>query len=1566
MKIYLDADNLSANHDRQRLKLAEVHYLLDRHENVQKRRFLRKLTDFLVFPEGYLTTLPAPVVSSLIVKFLNFLEIKREIIALRTLPMTNDKHHLMMLSLPNVPYLVETLLTLQQNYIDGFTLLAHPVLAIKRKGREIIYLGNEAEGENSELFILIRLENTDVNAVQIIQAQCQLLLSEAYQAFQSFPLIKEQFEKLKFVNNLLEYQAFINWLQCDGFIPLVYQQIPEDSQPEINKTSLAYTGLDLLRCQAVFTTDAKDKFNLETGRLLSRDTDVIVQTLPVNSPVISCEPLAYIGFRESISNTSWIEHVFIGLFNKIELNCPSCNVSVLQKKIEDTLIKTKLLRGSHDYIRLQEIFGLIPKLELFFLAETQLYLLAQSLCRYLYQPDTIKLLFLASPSPFRVSLLIVMPQHFFEEKSEALQNILCEELSSTVETARIVNFGGNYRALYLSVIPNTNELHIDISALEKLLNRKSRPWEIQFRLLLERIFGKSAGGRLWCKYHGSFSTEYRTMFPPRCAIKDIVQIEKLSAVTAQRINLIAPFQHLENFRLHFYSAQEHFLDEYIPVLENLDLRLIDQVQFSVNAEGRQIFIKSFAVTSAAVQCQPLYQLKPLILDIIQAILDQQVDNDALNRLVVMIGMSWKEIDVLRAYRNYYLQLNFHSTISSVHRALVNNPKLAKSLYDYFEVRFRPSQEWDDPIQREEQGLSPVRLRLLQGMETVADMNDDKILRTLFNLIDATVRSNFHVRRNLDDYFIAFKISSLGVIDMPAPKPLYEIYVHGAGMEGIHVRGGKIARGGIRWSDRRDDFRTEILDLMQTQMSKNTLIVPTGAKGGFVVKKQQTEESFKAAGKKAYIQLMRGLLDLTDNFIDERVITLPNIVRYDDNDPYLVVAADKGTARFPDVANAIAAEYSFWMGDAFASGGSQGYNHKALGITARGAWESIKRHFREIGKDIQSSAFSVIGIGSMDGDVFGNGMLLSRFIKLRAAISGEHIFIDPDPDPEISFQERKRLFELPGSSWDDYDPNLISDGGGVYRRDSKDIPVSIQLRQWLAVHHKILDGESLIRYLLMAPVDLLWMGGIGTYVKSSDEKQEDAGDRNNDNVRVNANMLQAKVVGEGANLGFTQKARVEFALTGGRINTDAIDNSAGVDTSDHEVNLKILLNLFHKKGLINDYQNFFNSLTEQVCASVIANNYAQTLCLSLEQIRCREHPDMFLDLAERLKSAGFLDAAVDSFPSNKQLLAREGGKLSRPELAVLMAAVKRWLRQQIQELPGCLTGSCYHDYLLNYFPVSLVEQYAREISLHPLASVIKATYISNLLINQAGCCFLNVAFDEKPDVLISLVSTYLCFDRVLNGESIRKAVFELDNKISADKQYRVLLNLESCLTDFCFWSIANNAALKPDSHTIASYRKYLQTIKLHCLELETEDTELFEGLSDELVKSIRFINQLQDFPAIVKVSVDAGIEIDQVLTVYTDTGQFLYLKLIEKQLQQIPLHDTWDRRVLADLQQGFKTLQGKLVRNILQSGSSTATYFEGADRKLKLQSFLSCYHQADETYSLMPYVVLYKELQRLLE
>jgi glutamate dehydrogenase len=1107
--------------------------------------------------------------------------------------------------------------------------------------------------------------------------------------------------------------------------------------------------------------------------------------------------------------------------------------------------------------------------------------------------------------------------------------------------------------------------------------------------------GKQAGHQLWKKYQSAFPAEYQALVSPRYALKDMLHLEQIPASNNQCISLLNPDKKIDHYRLHFYSREPRYLDEYIPVLENMHLRVMDQVQFAVTVDGVALFIKSFTIKSAKNHGASFSKLRSRMLETIQVMMDGKVENDALNKLCVITGMAWQEIDVLRAYRNYYLQLGHRTTRVSVHHALINNPQVALCLFNYFEARFRPDPDWDDPVVREEQASFPLRLQLLESIASVSDINDDRILRTLFNLIDATMRCNFHMRCDSADYFIAFKINSLGIIDMPAPKPQNEIYVHAVYMEGIHLRSGKISRGGIRWSDRPDDFRTEILGLMQTQISKNALIVPTGAKGGFVVKKSNLKHSLpssslgtREAGKKAYLTLIHGLLDLTDNYIGDKVVKPRNIVCYDDPDPYLVVAADKGTAQFSDIANAVSAEYQFWLGDAFASGGSRGYDHKALGITARGAWECIKRHFRElgkasapahapylrpVGKDIQSEAFTVVGIGSMDGDVFGNGMLLSPYIRLLAAFSGQHIFIDPDPsDTDAAFNERKRLFELPGSSWDDYDRTLISAGGGVYPRSSKDIPVSAELKKWLGIRYKSLDGESMIRYLLTAPMELLWLGGIGTYVKASTEKHEDVGDRANDNVRVDAADLRAIVVGEGANLGFTQKARIEYSLRGGRINTDAVDNSAGVDTSDHEVNLKIFLVGLQKKKLIADYQPLFISMTQDVCRLVLADNIAQSLCLSLEQWRCEENAAVYLQLAERLEAAGSFDRAVEYFPPTKEILSRPGQVITRPELAVLMAASKMYLTQLMQDQPGLLQEEYFSRYLQAYFPEQLSEQYANYLSGHPLAREIKSTLISNKLVNQAGCGFLSLDTDSKniPDH----VTCYLTFDQALDGDALRQAISALDNKVAADRQYRLLMLLENTLIGFCRWAFMQGRKIRPNEQTIACYRRHLKDYEQYFKSDYAEFGEQLaqyrlDGIPDQLALNIAFISSLSDFPLIVSFAVEAGQSFVTILKLFNEIIRYLGLDEVNDQLAKMPIHDYWEQNVLNELQEDMKRVVGLVIKGILASKAQTcADYFDRPDQQPKINRYWRIYQEINNALpvNLFPYIALAKELGHLVD
>lgn len=1110
------------------------------------------------------------------------------------------------------------------------------------------------------------------------------------------------------------------------------------------------------------------------------------------------------------------------------------------------------------------------------------------------------------------------------------------------------------------------------------MHRSINHWEQSLFRLSARTLGEEEGHRLQEKYRSLFSAFYQHLVSPRYALKDMLQLERISTSHYQPVSLLKPCQGIEHYRLHFYSRKEKFLDEYIPVLENMNLRVMDQVQFSVEVEGETLFIKSFTIKAENIRENIFLRLRKRMLEAIQAIMDERVENDPLNKLIVLTGMSWQEVDALRAYRNYYLQLELRTSPTSIHHALIRNPEVTLCLFRYFEARFRPKPEWNDQALREEQVLFPLRLQLLGSMKSVADINDDRVLRTLFNLIDATMRCNFHLRLNHEDYFIAFKINSLGVIDMPVPKPQYEIYVHAVDMEGIHLRAGKVSRGGIRWSDRADDFRTEILDLMQTQISKNALIIPTGAKGGFVVKKNGSKPAWAAAGKNAYIRLIKGMLDLTDNYSGEEIVRSPRIIAYDDSDPYLVVAADKGTAQFSDTANSISADYHYWLGDAFASGGSRGYNHKALGITARGAWECVKRHFREAGKDIQNEAFTVVGIGSMDGDVFGNSMLLSPYIRLLAAFSGQHIFIDPNPaDNDGPLNERKRLFELPGSTWNDYDRSLISPGGGVYLRSSMDIPVSPELRKWLGIRYKSLDGESLIRYLLTAPVELLWLGGIGTYVKAGTEKHEEVGDRANDNVRVDAVDLKARIVGEGANLGFTQKGRIEYALSGGRINTDAVDNSAGVDTSDHEVNLKILLAGLQKKNVISDYQQFFISMTDAVCRLVLANNYAQSLCLSLEQLRSAGDPADYLRLAERLEAGGYFDRTVESFPHTKELLARPGKNLTRPELAVLMAAGKMYLTQQIQHLTALFEEECCDYYLLSYFPEQIIEHYREHLSGHPLAREITATMVSNKIINQAGCGFLNLDIDSDNSNKLDHVACYLTFDRVLDGDAIRRKIFALDNKVAADVQYQLLLLLETALAGFCRWALLHDRVIRPDERTINGYRRYLKQYVNYLRRYEGIQKERWKaqtahyqqaGVPDKLAETMMLIASLEDFPFILSLASETDQSVVTLLKLFNEINSFLGLELIRERLKNLPAHDYWERKVTVTLQEDFKSMAGLLIRNLLvNKAAGCSEYFDLPAERLKISRYRRIYQEiiGATPVNLFPYLVLAKELEKLI-
>lgn len=1318
----------------------------DRHETLQaliaaqadrhSRHLLRQLLPLLLPGESPLCKLPPAAALDLALAALELMTARREDFAFRLHPGGGASRYLL-INGPDSPQASATLQLLPVFRDGRIKLVSYIALSAERDERGLSDIVRGTDKGTRDVLIIIRLENSADYRREIEHAlQLNLTVYRHYAALQS-ALHAVAPGYLSATEG-----AVMLWLRQGAFQPLAYRrwrQAPSGdwSEDESARLGLPPGGTDAPLCPTGWFDSVR------WSRLLGRQSALTVCPTAWASPVYRREPLIYLGIRLRGSGGP-VEHGWLGLFSTRAQAAPALTEPAVLRKAALAVDLIALPQASHDFDRLLALFNVFPKLPLFLADSEQLHLIARSLLQVLSRPEHLKLVLLAGTGPGLLNLVALQPKTLHRpEHLAAMAAWLCTQLSATLQECRTLDGGGDRLGLYWSLELPETDLTLDLSELERGLNRIGRPWEHRLWRLLRRLSGAEQAGDLLERYRPDTAEAYRSGTPPKLAARDLLQLRDAAETGTTLAQLCRYPGSAKLWYLRLCGHTERYLDEVLPHLENLGLRVADHSRFRFTAPARPLYLDSFCIHAAAPGALPLNTVAAQLLETLTLVLAGAAESDGLNRLVPVTGLDWRTIDLLRGYRNYALQLKPRYTVERFHGALCNNPAVTLQLVRYFRARFDPHLGPDDPTRREDEVLADLRVELATSLAAVADGLEDHILRELFNLMDATLRTSFY-RPQAGEHRLAFKLDSLGLLQIPHPKPRYEIYVHARHMEGIHLRSGRVARGGIRWSDRPDDFRIEILGLLRTQNVKNALIVPHGAKGGFVVKPQPGTNTAESA-KAAYRTLIRALLDLTDNLEDGRPVGADGIITYDQADPYLVVAADKGTATFSDTANELAAERGFWLGDAFASGGSRGYDHKALGITARGAWECVRRHFAELDRDADCEPLTVVGIGSMDGDVFGNGMLLSRNLRLLAAFDGRHIFLDPAPDPALAWSERKRLFELPGSTWNDYDRSRLSPGGGVYPRTAKDIPLGAPVRSWLGTHQPVLDGDELVRLLLSAPMDLLWLGGIGTYVKASSEVNEIIGDRANDGVRIDAAQLRAAVVAEGANLGFTQRARIEYALGGGRINTDAVDNSAGVDLSDHEVNLKILLDQWVHSGLIADTaerDRRLADLTETVCAMVLGHNVEQSLCISLDLERCAQQVEPFLEVLDRLDNASQLDRVAEGLPNRHELLQRHQPGLTRPELAVLMQHAKLALKKALLQRPDSLATQAaralYHD----YFPEPLRDQDGALLAQHPLAAEITATAVANHIINRAGAGFLAWAHDLSDPELATAANRYL--------------------------------------------------------------------------------------------------------------------------------------------------------------------------------------------------------------------------------
>lgn len=1334
---------------------------------------------------------------------------------------------------------------------------------------------------------------------------------------------------------LAESRDFLRWLINNNFTFLGardYKLIGNGTNRALQ--IIPGSGLGVLR-DDTFSTSSKTYAELPPQArkmALSKNILIIAKTNTM-STVHRQAYTDYIGIKLFNEHGDLIgERRFIGLYTSTAYNSSPRQIPFLRRKVDQVLQTLGFPPDSHDGKEAVHILETLPRDDLFQATHEELVELTLGIIQ-LKERKRIRLLVRRDAYYRYFSCLVYVPREIFNtDLAFAIQDILMHSFNGIASTFTTY-FSDSVLARIHFLIRVNPKTPVDYSVqeIEKQLIAVSRSWSDELKDQLVEHFTEADGLRYYSKYCKAFPASYSEDYTAAEALDDIEKIESLS----RRNPLSMLFsKSIANNTLSlklFHAEQTIVLSDVLPILENMGLRIIGERPHVVKfKDGRHIWINDFNMTYAINKEIGINDIKDSFQDAFTKIWFGEAENDGLNRLVLEANLTCQETAVLRAYTKYLRQTGFTFSQNYIEQALINNSEITRALIQLFVLRFDPNYHHGD-----HSDTKAVTKYIEQTLETVNSLDEDRIIRRILEVILATNRTNYFQKTSdgVSKSYISFKFDPAKITDLPLPRPKYEIFVYSPRVEGVHLRAGKVARGGLRWSDRREDFRTEVLGLMKAQQVKNTVIVPEGAKGGFFVKTPFTPEmsrdDYMQEGIRCYSTFISGLLDITDN-IKEGVTIPPNsVVRYDGDDPYLVVAADKGTATFSDIANGIAQKYGFWLGDAFASGGSAGYDHKKMGITSRGVWVSVKRHFREINLDPDHDDFTVIGIGDMAGDVFGNGMLLSKHIKLVGAFNHLHIFLDPDPDPALSYVERKRLFNLPRSSWKDYNPELISKGGGIFDRSAKSIKLTPEIKHILNTKKDSMVPNEMIRAMLKAPVDLIWNGGIGTFIKATQETHLDVGDRTNDGIRVDASELNTRVIAEGGNLGLTQLARIEYSLQGGIVNTDFIDNSAGVDCSDHEVNIKILLNrlVIDGKMTVEQRNTLLETMTNEVAALVLNDNYDQTQMLSLETSVAQQTMDLFRQYMNDLEKNDRLDRKLEYLPDDKSLLERKASNkpLTRPEIAMLLAYCKMYLKQDLlaTDVPE---DPYFNKYLLKAFPKPLCEKYLPQMQQHSLRREIIATQLCKSITDRMGINFVERLQRETGASIAFIIRAFAITESIYHMEDMWKEIMALDYKVSQTIQYRMMLQIYYLIRRSTRWFLRNR---KPN----IDIQKIIDDFSLPIAKLSGELPSLLdgpdkdaydaaihylvgEGVPEKLAQRVAGCNTLFTSLDIVEAAQKYDLELTAVAKTYYLLGNRLELNWLRELMTAYVVENQWDELARAGFRDDLDRVQRKLSARVL--------------------------------------------------